>query len=726
MCASLLQNDRVPAIQPVEVVNLQMISRGLGLPRPVDRRGDAEAVLLGGAGGLEAGGPALPLELCFPDVFFPFCQVNDRRGFDAVLCNPPWRELVPGEAEFLAAHEFAHLGSVGERKGAAGRYVLRQREVMQADRQRKEALCALNRVLATSYQAQCTPERMNPWPEGYRMFLERATQLLAPGGAMGMIVPAAFHRAEAAAPLRWLLLSGAARTGMAPRACYSFRNGEGRFFDLPASACFDVVVAERRPLDVPSAERPLRCAFGLQDVAALQDRPGSVIEVPLDLMRDMGGEQMMLPELTSPRDLEVMRVCAAGGERFARVTERLRLSFGDDGVLRVGTLRPLPVERMLPMGADGRDPEIRKALLGKGLVPLFTGQELAPYDERGGPPPAALMNAGQFHVRAWRSAATFYRLALHLRRGDGQVLVPAVVPGPCGFGGSVLAEQVPAVRPAAHALLMLALCGSTVTDFIVRRLGCAPGDLQALRQVPLARCPLIGATAAFLIHGALRLSANHAGFAALWNEQLGHKWREASGLFAWPALRGSERIAVKAAMDALIAESYGLSREQYAYVLSASPIGAEEGDLALQRFDELKRVGQTAYLRRHDPYLEVPVVAELAAPDAELAEVPPLPRGLTRPLDLPPPAAPPSSGEAPPAHGDLRAAYQRIRDLLVMRGVVRVQEVRAVLPWPVWRVRAVLQALVQARLLIAEGETRARRYKLPVAVPRETPEELGV
>ena len=43
----------------------------------------------------------------------------------------------------------------------------------------------------------------------------------------------------------------------------------------------------------------------------------------------------------------------------------------------------------------------------------------------------------------------------------------------------------------------------------------------------------------------------------------------AQAVFTWPVLAGDdERWAVRAAIDAVVADAYGLSREQYAHVLS--------------------------------------------------------------------------------------------------------------------------------------------------------------
>jgi hypothetical protein len=69
----------------------------------------------------------------------------------------------------------------------------------------------------------------------------------------------------------------------------------------------------------------------------------------------------------------------------------------------------------------------------------------------------------------------------------------------------------------------------------------------------------------------------------------------------WPVLAGDdERWAVRAAIDAVVADAYGLSRDQYA------------------RFDELKQIGLDAFTRNYDPYHDIPLNENLPQPVIDL------------------------------------------------------------------------------------------------------------
>ncbi len=118
---------------------------------------------------------------------------------------------------------------------------------------------------------------------------------------------------------------------------------------------------------------------------------------------------------------------------------------------------------------------------------------------------------------------------------------------------------------------------------------------------------------AMLAHSALRLTCNHEGYRPLWQEQLGENtWREPAPRekHTWPVLAGDDaRWAVRAAIDAVVAEAYGLSRDQYAHVLASFSHKSypKAPALCLAAFDELASLGLEAFTHKHDPYWDIPL-----------------------------------------------------------------------------------------------------------------------
>jgi len=103
--------------------------------------------------------------------------------------------------------------------------------------------------------------------------------------------------------------------------------------------------------------------------------------------------------------------------------------------------------------------------------------------------------------------------------------------------------------------------------------------------------------------------------------ELGDAWREPTPKHTWPVLEGDDtRWAVRAAIDAVVADSYGLDRAQYEHVLSTFSHKSypKAPELCRAAFDELKAIGLEAFTKKHDPYWDIPLNESLPKPVIDL------------------------------------------------------------------------------------------------------------
>ena len=176
-----------------------------------------------------------------------------------------------------------------------------------------------------------------------------------------------------------------------------------------------------------------------------------------------------------------------------------------------------------------------------------------------------------------------------------------------------------AERTTNDALTLLGLANTFACDWPIRLKAASHVNLFILNSGVLPRfenkSPLIA-------HSALRLTCNHAGYVSLWHEQLGETWREpGKEPFTWPVLTGDdERWAVRAGIDAVVADAYGLARDQYEHVLSTFSHASykKAPELCLARFDELKQLGLDAFTKKYDPYWDIPINENLPQPVIDL------------------------------------------------------------------------------------------------------------
>ncbi len=223
--------------------------------------------------------------------------------------------------------------------------------------------------------------------------------------------------------------------------------------------------------------------------------------------------------------------------------------------------------------------------------------------------------------------AIFYRFAFRRIVGfTEQKVIMCILPPACVTGNSLFTEANPSGRASWKALFLIGACNTYVFDWLAHlRVDKNLNDF-IFSALPF---PQIHESSSFIAHSALRLSCNHAGFASLWREQLVNEWKErGKERFTWPVLSGDdERWEFRSAIDAVVADAYGLSRGQYEHVLSSFSHSSypKAPELCLAKFVELKKIGIDAFTKKYDPYWDIPLNENLPKPVIDL----PIPGGET-------------------------------------------------------------------------------------------------
>jgi hypothetical protein len=215
--------------------------------------------------------------LVFPEVFLDQRgQARPAPGFDAVIGNPPW-DMVRGDS--------------GDQPTRAGR--------------RSDARRLSNFVRESGlYRVEGTAHA-----NLYQLFVERALQLVRPGGRIGLVLPSGFVSDAGAAPLRRHLFDRAdvdAITGL--------DNREG-IFPIHRSTRFVLLTCTSG-----RATQAIRCRFGItraEDLEGDADRATP----PLTLTRAFihrlsGADDLGIPELTTSRDLAIVERVSASVPRL--------------------------------------------------------------------------------------------------------------------------------------------------------------------------------------------------------------------------------------------------------------------------------------------------------------------------------------------------------------------------------------------------------------------------
>ena len=422
-----------------------------------------------------------------------------------------------------------------------------------------------------------------------------------------------------------------------------------------------------------------------------------------------------------------------------------------------------PAARVLSEDIDARDPRTARRLLSEGYLVLHEGKTFWHYDDQWGDPPRYLVALEQIaDKRVWLDAARYYRLAFRDIAGstNERTSVFTVLPAGVVCGNTAPVERKPGGRSSAAPLYLASICNTYVFDWAVRVKSASHLNLFILDGCPIPSGGCLLSAKGLLVHATLRLTCNHVGYEPLWREQLGETWREPKPSFTWPALEGDdERWPVRAAIDAVVAAAYGLTRAQYEHVLSTfnhkSYLKAPE--LCVAAFDELKEHGLAAFTRKHDPYsdvplnenlpqpvIELPIAADLVAEKSRRRRQGSIPVAGSREEEgqlgdnrangefrlrppLSQPALPFGSDFTRAVEGALKAhpadeparpegrldsdTYQLVRRLLDERRVISSTDAQALTGLGAAAVRPYLQRLIADGLATPEGRRRGLRYR---------------
>jgi hypothetical protein len=405
------------------------------------------------------------------------------------------------------------------------------------------------------------------------LFAERNVDLAAADGAIGVLMPSAFHANEGTTGIRHLYLQEADL-----HWCLSFENRR-RIFDIDSRFKFDLIVAHR-----PGPTKSFRCGFYLDRIEDAGD-PDKIMTYGMAFLNQTGGASLTPLELRGNGDLRIAETFFAQRGRLKTWCRDRHIRFGCD----------------LHMTADAGCFQAA----GAAETVVHEGKTFHQYTDRWDAKPRYSVEPSSLKP-VTAEAARHYRLAFRdiARSNDERTMIAFIAPAGVVFGHTATVEKAPWARRKADMLVLCALFNSFPFDWLVRQKAATHLSLYILEALPVPR--FSEAACRFLAHAALVLSCNHEGFSALWREQgCGKVVQDESG-------------SLRDQIDATVANAYGLSRDQYDHVLRSFSHRSrpDAAALCLAAFDELEALGVVRFGERYDRLAGVPLVAGRAGSSA--------------------------------------------------------------------------------------------------------------
>ena len=505
---------------------------------------------------------------------YEFDKVLAEGGFDGIVTNPPWEIFKPQAKEFCARHS----DLVTKKK-----MTIHDFEEEQAKLMRDADICDAWLGFKSQFPHQIVYFRkarqfanqvseVNGRKVGadvnlYKVFLEQTFNLLKEGGQCGIVIPSGIYTDLGAKQLRQMLFEKTAVEGL-----FCFENRKEIFEGVDSRFKFVVLTFEKggRTTDFPAA-------FMRHDVSELNAFPNAYsLRIPLTLVQRISPDSLSVPEFKTQIDIGVADKLLKfpflndgdKGWGLEIYGEELHMNRASHLFKNTPTKTPLYEGGMI-WQFDHQyerpqywisEKEIRASFLEK-RVKRTEGLKTAPKDMR---------NDYETFRLAFRKIAS---------NTNERTLIVAIIP-PGSVTGNSLSVHFPFYHDKdrydqtrftdAELLLLTALLNSFVVDFSLRAKMTTNLNTFFLYQLSIPRLPVSHAAFVPIVKRAAQLICNGPEFDVL--------IKQVSTALKLPAsaVKGvkdsSARIQLRAELDALIAQLYGLSESEFAHILTTFPL----------------------------------------------------------------------------------------------------------------------------------------------------------
>ncbi|MBN3869968.1 Eco57I restriction-modification methylase domain-containing protein [Nostoc sp. JL33] len=234
---------------------------------------------------------------------YHFDKVLERGGFDAIITNPPWEVFKPNAKEF-----FAHYNDLVTKKKMdihafeqEQEKLLKDLEIAAAwlDYQKQFPYISDYYRLSEQYKNQVpiiNGKKVGTDINLYKIFLEQCFNLLSPGGECGIVVPSGIYTDLGAKKLREMLFNQTQISGL-----FCFENRKEIFEGVHRSFKFVVLTFEKG-----SKTEEFPASFMRHDVQELQNFPNDEsFSISVELVRRFSPDSMSIMEFRSREDLDI-------------------------------------------------------------------------------------------------------------------------------------------------------------------------------------------------------------------------------------------------------------------------------------------------------------------------------------------------------------------------------------------------------------------------------------
>lgn len=484
---------------------------------------------------------------------YHFDKVLENGGFDAIITNPPWEVFQTDEKEF-----FQQYDKLIQKKKLDIKNWEKQREQLLKDHEIQatwlEYCSSYPHVSAYFKKAeQYKNQRSEIGGRSvarkinlYFLFVEQCFNLLRPGAECGIVIPSGIYTDLGTKQLREMLFSQTLVTGL-----FCFENRKTIFEGVDSRFKFVVLTFEKggTTTEFPSA-------FMRLDVQELQRFPSNdSLRISVDMVRKLSPDSLSVMEFKNDIDIRIAEKML----KFPLLGEKIDDKWN------------LTLTQELNMTNDSH---LFKQQPGNGRLPLYEGKMIHQFthqfaesrywvDEKEGR--KALLGRNEID-KGQKLDYQSYRLGFRdvARNTDIRTMIAGII-SPKVFAGNTLIVSEPFAKQQ-ELLFICAILNSFACDFIVRQKVTAHCNMFYVYQLPIPRLIEGNEYFNYIVQRAAKLNCTTPEFDELALETLNLTSVQCG------VTDETERAKLRAELDGMIAHLYGLTEEEFAYILTTFPL----------------------------------------------------------------------------------------------------------------------------------------------------------
>lgn len=471
-----------------------------------------------------------------------------KNGFDAIITNPPWEVFQTDEKEFF--HQYDN--QIKKKKLRIEDWQKQMSELM-LDTEIKTAWLSF----ASKYPFQSSyfkkSEQYMKLLSGklnlYTLFTIQCYNLLKKDGYCGIVIPSGIYSDLGAHKLRKLLFENSKVTGI-----FSFENRKEIFEGVHRSFKFSVLSFEKGQKTIA-----FPAAFMRHDVSELSSFPQyGASNISLDFIRKQSPDSYSVMEMKNELD-------------FSIAEKLLQFPFLNEKISDVYNIELYSEYNMTT------DSHLFQNKPGNGLFPLYEGKMIWQFSHLYAEPRywisekqarAKLLGSEKDICRKLEYQK--YRICFRdiTSPTNERTMINSILPKNV-FAGNTLALSKEN-SSNSDKLLIVALLNSFINDYAIRQKITSHCNFFYVNQLRVPRLKPKDMWYKPIIERSARLICTTQDFSELWEEVMQNKWS-----IDISAFEEEERNQLRAELDGIIAHIYGLSDEEFSYILSTFPIVEE-------------------------------------------------------------------------------------------------------------------------------------------------------